>query len=276
MLKSFCIKNNNELIIQNLITEIEKSNLENIYITQSNFALYENLIIHYSGNDITKFIHILSEALTKTIIKFYEPSLLQKILNENYFYFFEFEKNEILNLSLENSKELDFIEKTESIYKACYSYIIENKSMILDGFVRFRLYNYIHLLDEIVNYSVNNYLIQREYIEFIHLLKEYISNTLSCCKLIHLIYSNGNVTLLDENNAIVSIDSNISNTKFISDISFSKNDYCLNTLLSLLPEQLVLHILSPQDEFIETVKLIFSDRLIICNSCELCLNHSSI
>ena len=147
--------------------------------------------------------------------------------------------------------------------------------MILDGFVRFRLYDYSKILDEVVDYSVSKYLVQREYLEFVRLLKEYISSTQATCTKIHLIYSSNNVILLNENNMIIPIESNLSNVKFLSDISFSKNDYCLNTLLTILPSEITLHLLSPQDEFIETIKLIFADRITICKSCELCCNKTT-
>ena len=273
MSKSFCIKTNNLKIINNLINEIEKIHLDNIYISQKNFSVYENLIIHYFGDKTQKFNENLSNILAKIIMNYYERSLLQNIINENYFYFFEFERKEILDICIENTFEFDDIKQFNLINSKCLEYINDNKSMILDGFVRFRLYEYKEILDKIVDYSINKYLIQREYIEFIRLLKEYISFSKSNCSKIHLIYSENNVILLNENNIIIPIETSLDNAKFLSDISFSKNDYCLNTILNLLPNELVLHILTNEDEFIETLKLIFSDRITICNSCDLCISY---
>ena len=273
MTKSFCIKTNNLKLINNLITEIEKIEMNDIYISQRKFALYENLIVHYIGKEKEKFITLLSDKLTNIIISFYQKYLLKKIINENYFYFFEYEKNEIIETCINQIDELSYKEQYQSIYNECSKYIKENKSLIIDGFVKFRLYKYVNILDKTVEYGINKYLVQREYFEFVRLLKEYISSSTSNYSTINLIYSKDNVILLDENNQNIPIENNISNSKYLSDISFSKNDYCLNALLNLLPKEIKLHSLSQDDEFIETLKLIFSDRITVCNSCELCLTQ---
>ena len=50
-------------------------------------------------------------------------------------------------------------------------YIKENKSIILTGFVSFRLKNYVLELDELIESAVNKFLIDKEYLEFVSLLK---------------------------------------------------------------------------------------------------------
>ena len=87
----------------------------------------------------------------------------------------------------------------ESILK----YIIENKSMILDGFVTFRLREYIKYLDNIIDIAVNKYIIEKEYSEFISLLKMYVNSRISNIKELHLIYGNSELIILDENKNIV-------------------------------------------------------------------------
>ena len=43
--------------------------------------------------------------------------------------------------------------------------------MILDGFVTFRIKEYIEKIDELVDEGVNKYIVEKEYAEFISLLK---------------------------------------------------------------------------------------------------------
>ena len=66
------------------------------------------------------------------------------------------------------------------------------------------------------------------------------------------------------------------NAKFLSDIIFSENDYALNTLLTLLPQRIEIHLLDSEDEFIKTVKLIFEDRVYICRECNICRTYKMI
>ena len=143
--------------------------------------------------------------------------------------------------------------------------------MILDGFVNFRLTDYLNTIDEIVDYSVNKYVIEKEYKEFINLLKIYIKSNTSQIDLVNLIlYNNNEFILVDKNSNILPIDDNILNSKYVSDITFSNNDYILNTLLTLLPKKIIIHILDYENEFINTLKLIFDDRIFMCTGCNLC------
>ena len=89
----------------------------------------------------------------------------------------------------------------------------------------------------------------------------------------HLIYLNGESILLDKQKNIVQLEGNINNAKYLSDITFSSNDIALNTLLSLLPEKIEIHIIDKEDEFINTLKLIFEDRVRICTDCNICRTY---
>lgn len=61
------------------------------------------------------------------------------------------------------------------------------------------------------------------------------------------------------------------NAKFLSDITFSSNDYLLNTLLDLLPKNIYIHVQdNSNDEFIHTLSLIFESRIHLCTDCNIC------
>ena len=77
--------------------------------------------------------------------------------------------------------------------------------------------------------------------------------------------------MLDEFKSVITVDESVFNNKYLSDISFSSNDYTLNTLLTLLPKKIYIHLIdNVEDEFINTLKLIFDNRIYICNDCSLC------
>ncbi len=64
--------------------------------------------------------------------------------------------------------------KRETIWVSVFEYIMEHNSMILSGFVNFRISDYTKSLDYIVDVSVNKFILEKEYREFIDLLKLYI------------------------------------------------------------------------------------------------------
>ena len=278
-MKSFCIKTNNKNIINYLLVHLENIDIDNVYISNKEFKIYENVIVHYSGNNISEFYNRLSDILTNCIILFYENNILKDILNMNYFYFSRNENNCILDNCISFLNDTNNIEtniRREHIYIACLKYINENKSFVLDGFINFRLKEYMKTLDYVVDTCVNKFLVEREYSEFINLLKLYIDSKNSQTDIVHLIYCNGESILIDEERNLISIKDNIFNAKYLSDITFSSNDYTLNTLLSILPKRIIIHEIDVEDEFINTLKLIFDNRVSICNHCSICTTYKMI
>lgn len=251
--------------------------LENTYISKNSFKYYKNIIVHYNGKNEDIFIYKMSNILTQCILKFYENNNIKRIINTDYFYFEPNEKKIIFNNCLEllNSKDtIEYENRKEKIFICVYEYVKENKFFILDGFVNFRLFEYTSLLEELVDIAVNKFVIDKEYKEFIELLQNYIATQKSKSNIIHLIYTESNPILLDENQNVLAYNSEMKQPKYLSDISFSSKDYCLNALLNLLPKKIIVHELIEEDEFVETLKLIFGNRLIVCKECNICKTFS--
>ena len=274
-MKSLCIKTNNNKIIEYLLNKIENLDFPNIYYCRKSFKIYENVILHYKEKNEEKFDDIISDIITDTIFIFYQENILKRIININYFYFEQFEKNKIYENSIDLFKQ-DKQEIKENLFKQVNNYIKENKNIVLEGIVNFRIYEYIKMLDNIVDMAVNKYIIEREYKEFINLLKIYVNSTDAKAEIIHLIYTNGESILLDKEKNIIQMNNDINNVKYLSDISFSSNDMALNTLLSMLPKRVEIHIIDKEDEFIETLKMIFENRIKICEECNICKTYKMI
>lgn len=273
MLKSFCIKTNNSNIINYLLESIKSSKLENVYISNLEFKFYKNIIIHYKGCNIDLFYKVISEIITNTVLLFYEQKIVKNMLNTNYFYFSEIEQYSIFKTCMETLKlrnQEESLARKDSLYLSIYKYISSNKYMLLDGFVTFRIKEYIKILDLVIDLSVNKFVVDKEYHEFIDLLKLYVNSKSPSNKEVHLIYKNKESILLDENKNLINAEDNIFEIKYLSDISFSSNDFALSTLLSLLPKKIIIHIIDNEDEFINTLKLIFDKRIYICTDCKIC------
>lgn len=273
-MRSICIKTNNNKIIDYLLYKFENISLKETYISVKEFTHYKNIILHYMDNNPLTFINMVSNILTKCIIKFYEEKLLISFVNLNYFYFNGLERNKIIYNTTEflNDDE-NFIKKYDLINNVLFEYLTNNHSLYLDGFINFRLQNYLEYLNEKIDFAVNKFLIDKEYLEFVNILKLYISSESvhSTINHLHLIYKNKESIIINDDKEIISCNDNISKAKYVSDISFSSNDLALNTLLNLLPKKITIHLAEAYvDEFINTLQLIFQDRIVICNECDIC------
>lgn len=273
MLRSFCIKTNNQKIIDYMLYGFENANLANLYISNRKFKNYKNIILHFNGNDKASFYALIAGAITDVILNFYENTLIRYSLISNYFYFNLMDIKEILGYCNETINESlkEKIYRSNMIFSLCFDYIKENKYLNLDGFIRFRLKDYLKEIDEIVDISVDRFVLDREYHEFTSLLKLYVQTKEPLNNVIHLIYQSGESTLLDNEKNVIDISSDIFDVRYLSDISFSPNDYALNALLNLLPQKIIVHLIdNNKDEFINTLELIFGEQINMCKNCTIC------
>lgn len=273
-MKSICIKTNNENLLNYLLNELNYIEIKPVLISTNKFKNYKNIIIHYSGNDNQKFIHEVSCILSCLVIDELEEKFIKQSLIKNYFYFDSDERKHIIEICFEiftDDFNLYFDKKYNCLINDFESYLTNNKSIVLDGFLNFRIKDYLKILENVVDEAVNNFVIEKEYLEFISLLKMYINSQNSNCDIVHLVYTNETSILLDKDKNIINVSDDIFKAKYLSDISFSSNDYALNTLLTLIPKKIYIHLINNCiDEFIHTLSLIFENRIEICTDCSIC------
>lgn len=261
---SICIKDNHPNIQDFLMEQISYSNIPNIYYSKHTFKNYNNVIIHYLGKDSYKFYDFLSNIISDTIINFYEPKIIKRLISNEYFYFDLNDQRAIFDEYFSISRQC----KDKNICNEIHNYIENNKYIILEGFVNFRLKDYIYSLDELLESAVSKFVLDKEYLEFVSLLRIYVDSKIPEPNTINLVYVNQESILLDDAGNIIEVED--FNSEYLSDISFSKNDYALNTLIGKLPQEIRLHLISPKDEFINTLELIFSEKIKFCSGCEIC------
>lgn len=273
-MKSLCIKTNHSEQLKYLLNELKHLELEKVCFTCKQFKHYKNVIIHYSGTDDSLFLNKISSILSLLVIDELEEDFLKRILLQNYFYFDAKERKQILNLCFDiniNDFSVIFDKKFKILFTCFYEFLSENKALVLNGFTNFRIKAYLDILDDIANEAVNSFIIEKEYLEFISLLKLYINSQSSNCDVVHIIYSSSESILLDENKEIIMNSNDNLKAKYLSDITFSSNDYTLNSLLTLLPKNIYIHLIdSYVDEFIHTLQAVFENRVHICTDCNIC------
>lgn len=159
-LKSICIKTIGEEKINYMIELIESVPI-NVYLSNYRFKTYDNLIVHYPFDEnVDEFYEFISIIIKKCIEKFYEDLLINKNVEKNYFYLSSIERKYISEIT---RKVLELPDekigyKNDVLKRLIKEYIKENKSIIIEGFVNFRVKEYKDLLDRIVEVSVFSYL----------------------------------------------------------------------------------------------------------------------
>ena len=271
-MKTICVKTNNINYINYLLESFKKIKLNDVYFSCHNFKIYNNIFIHYKGKDTNFFLCTVANILVSLVFECIESNIIRRILMNEYFYFDNIERKQILDktkqIYLEDIEA--FTTKESILFNTFYNFLKNNNKLYLKGFLTFRLKNYFTELEKTIDNAINQYLIEQEYTEFVSLLRLYINSEESKIDEVHLIYHSKDPILLDKNKKVIKTDMNLLNAKYLSDISFSSLDMVLNTLLNIIPKKIHIHLIDPEDEFINTLKLIFEKRVYICTECNIC------
>lgn len=158
-MKSYAIKLLNEKNALYLV-ELFKESSMNIYISNYKFKIYDNVIIHYKGDDLNNLYLGVFKIIKNYIEKFYEERYIKGIIKRDYCYLNSLEREYIYEitkriLELPDSKIGNI---NRILKKKIIDYLKKNKNIYLDGFIEFRLKEYKEILENLIDVSVSSYL----------------------------------------------------------------------------------------------------------------------
>jgi putative sporulation protein YtxC len=165
-----------------------------------------------------------------------------------------------------------FERRTSKLAAAIMSYWEEEKFLHVEGFLRFRSEAYIEELRDTVAYAVDEWMMERQYQEFISLLKYFVYIQEAKIPAAHVVHhGNHDFTLL--NNMMTPIDTKQMDQFVVelidSDINYE--DVIVSTLISVSPGKLYVHSRTPETQVIKTIMTIFEGRAELCSDCHVCL-----
>nr|WP_249435773.1 putative sporulation protein YtxC [Paenibacillus sp. Marseille-Q4541] len=143
----------------------------------------------------------------------------------------------------------------------------------LEGTLRFRLQNYKNELHEIVEYALDEFYMDRQYEEFMSLLKYFVYFQETKVPLIHVVHRDKHeFVLFDEYKRPMALppdDSVIMEMPGI-ELEMEVEDMIISRLISISPKKMKLHTRTPDFPVIRSITQIFEDRVEICQNCKLC------
>lgn len=237
----------------------------------NNFESCREIFYSYSSNIIYSFISME-----------YEAEVVEKLLKENYNYLDPQDYSEVRNRSLSviagsgmfTTQGLMFnIGRRNNILKKIDEFLSESAEMILDGFITFRLKDTNSEINEVIEKITEDYVMEKEYSEFIRLLKYFVEIQESKYDEVSiLILASGEFKIEDN-------DCNDITQSFFEDFcgdcidgDINKHDMLISALITNAPKRINIHGIENDkiNELIETIKSIFLDRIFICPGCARC------
>lgn len=217
----------------------------------------------------------LADALADIIISHCEENLVRKLVQEEYCSFSLEERQKIVDLVLQsNGQGLPTLkERHAKIVGKLLDYLSCSNTIVLEGFVRFRLQDYQRELKEAVGRAADDLEGEKEYREFIQLLKYFVGLQESQWPQIQvLLKQDGSFQLLDEKTRPLKLNDFWDGFYGYEDLTHS--DLLISALVCMSPTAIILHLgiipdIWPQD-LVTTIHDIFPGQVTICSGCWLC------
>ncbi|MDO7907371.1 putative sporulation protein YtxC [Paenibacillus sp. JX-17] len=137
----------------------------------------------------------------------------------------------------------------------------------LEGILRFRLQDYKQELKEVVEYAVDEFWMDRQYEEFMGLLKYFVYFQEVRMPLVHVIHRGGHrfdvldatlrpLVLPEPDTVVVEMPG--------IELEMEVEDLILSTLITLSPGQILLHSAEPDAQSVRSICHIFEERVRLC------------
>ncbi|WP_055109004.1 putative sporulation protein YtxC [Paenibacillus ihumii] len=216
----------------------------------------------------------LARAVAEYVVDVREPGIVRKILTKDY----ELDESEKQAVEDICSRFLGMDEGQAEARKARIMLVEaafrqmldEHASIDLDGFVTFRLQDYGMKLREMVDYAVEEFLLDKQYEDFIGLLQYFVYFQEPLTPFIHLMHRRGSEFVI-MNEGLKQIEASSGDVIMrLADQEMQMEDVIVSTLISLSPERILLHTRDPEALAIKTIQRIFGQRVQLCLRCPKC------
>lgn len=215
----------------------------------------------------------LADTIAEIILTYGETDIVNKIIENNYNYLSDKEKQLVFNnsVSVLKQKDASYNERFYYISMEISAYFEAHHEIVVEGFIHFRLKEYRSKLLDIINDIVERLMKDLEYKEFIRVLKYFVDMQETKIEEVHVIVdSSGNFKILDAVGKVIT--DQYAETLFLqSEDDFNCEDMIVTALISIAPHNIVLHAAAVLEEnILRTINLIFDERVVRCSGCEIC------
>lgn len=235
----------------------------------------------YDVESRSLFIHFIADALSDLILNQWEKTLLEDIIRENYYYFSEEERKTIFEYAADyiDSAELgDFgikykLSRKSKIAQKLMEFLRSNDRIVVEGFIRFRLKDYVRELQEAADKAVDDFLMEREYKEFIQLLRYFVDIQEPRVDVVHIVMQpNGVFKLYDESKKVINSDYLDGFIVDLADSEINYEDLLISALISIAPKEITFHLgkENKATTALQTIKSVFTGRVQECRGCPFC------
>src|SRR5699024_4963054 len=172
------------------------------------------------------------------IIHYYSKAIIGKEIFLKYKDFSRKDKILIIDIAYNMFiEEESFIKSKKSIYEEVLDYIVENNEIIIDGFIRFRLEKFKNNINHLIEKSIDEYFIEKEYKEFIKILQYFVDIQQPKLNTINIVVKDDDYKLFDDKNNLIEKDYYNDIISELANEGISNDDLLISTLIVIAPDR---------------------------------------
>lgn len=250
--------------------EIEEKKAGNILFL--NYISSKNCSSSLEEGTRKKLHQYIADTVSEIILGDLQSHMVEKIIQDEYFYFGLEERNKILRDSIAIMWGGNPIVRSEvirsqwkdQVWKRVMEYVENNDELVLEGFIRFRLKDFNREMEEAVDRAVDDLLIEKEYSEFIKLLRYFVEIQEPKMEEVHVLMDEDKkFTLLDSDLHIINNDMLEDLAKEISEKEISHDDLLISALITIAPKKIIIHQFEriQNKELLNTIDKVFNGKV---------------
>lgn len=225
----------------------------------------------------------LAAALAQWIVTQRERGMLRRLIGSRYSYFSPEEREDILRLAataLDGGGEAVPAHRCRRIGQRLQEYMERHSVLVLEGFVTFRLKDYVEELAGAVDRAVDDFLLEREYREFIGLLRHVVESQGQRPSVAHCVFDPAGAFRLED------ACGRPVGAEFLEEVGpeaaardVGVEDLLVSALITVAPHTLWLHVpdgaaLALSQDALSTLDEVFPGAVSVCHGCERCARHA--
>ncbi|MFD0717545.1 sporulation protein YtxC [Paenibacillus sp. GCM10027626] len=227
--------------------------------------------------------HRAANAFADYIVSEMEPLLLRAIIRKQFNYEEQQEAEEIERYChtllhdpaatpedklAEDTLALDTERRKMKVANELEVFLHQYTRIHLDGFATFRLTSYWEELREVVAYAVDEYVMDKQYQEFITLLKYFVKMQEVKVPIVNVLHKQNNeFELYDEHFQMLKTEPADRIVVDMLESEMNMEDMIVSTLITVSPSRIVIHTQQPELTVIRTLETIFEQRVQLCAAC---------
>jgi len=220
--------------------------------------------------------YYLAKALAETILLYWEKEHVRKIIQKKHHLV---EENwemvinkalEYLNQGLGQVRGYSVNRKT-SLVTQILSCLDQSAVFDIEGFLRFRAHEYKSEVNKAVEYALEEYVIEKEYLDFIQLLKQFVDSQKPRLEYLHVGMTPQGKFHLYNNEGVKVTHQFLEDYQLDNVHELGYEDLLVSALIAVAPRQITLHIrYNGYKDTLKTIRSVFGNRVRDCPGCSLC------